>query len=717
MTDMALRFRQDIQGLRALAVLLVALDHAGVGPFDGGFIGVDVFFVISAFLITSLLLAEADRDRTISLAGFYARRARRILPAATVVLLATVLAGTVVLSAVEARSAIEDALWATFFVANLKLARDGTDYFNAADTPSPLQHYWSLAVEEQFYLVWPLLVLALCVLARRRAGAEGAGPAHRRAGSHRGPGQATQGAVPLLVVVILVSFGWSVLESRVDTVGAYFSPLTRAWELAVGALVAVCVPLLQTASRRALVSASWIGLVGVLAAALLYDNTTLFPGYAAALPVLGTALLLAGGVRPVIGGPQGILSLPPMRVIGDWSYSLYLWHWPVLVLAAARWGPLSAWQGALLLLVALGLAGLTYRFVENPFRRARVISVRHARSVLLYPAVVVLTLPLLLAADRVVQREVVGAGAAITVEDYGQAPGDPVPAFSADPVVALVEASVQAARNGAAIPADLSPPLLELDDDRPSVGECEYFEINEDRPLCPRGDPDAERTLVLIGDSHARQWIPALEDLSERYGYQAYFLVREGCPGADVTPWLANGTGPSEDCAAFQDWAVEQVRELDPAVVLLGSAANEGGLAGEDGELVQDTDEVASLFRAGMERQIERLEPLTERVVVIADPPALESNPGRCLSRRGASLADCLSGPESRSLVMIDALRQAALATGATYVETAQWFCADGACPMVIGDYIARRDPTHVSVRYAAYLSDELDEAIGLSPG
>ncbi|MCY7396127.1 MAG: acyltransferase [Nocardioides sp.] len=711
---MGLRFRQDIQGLRALAVLLVALDHAAIGPFHGGFVGVDVFFVISGFLITSLLLTEADRERSVSLAGFYARRARRILPAATVVMLVTIVVGTVVLSAVEARSAIGDALWATFFVANLKFARDGTDYFNADASPSPLQHYWSLAVEEQFYVVWPLLVLGLCVLARRRAQADGARRTDRRAGSHRGPGHATEGAVPLLVTIILLSFGWSVLDSRLDTVGAYFSPFTRAWELGMGALVAVCVPLLRLQSRRVLVAASWIGLAGVLTAALLYDSTTLFPGYAAALPVLGTALLLAGGVRPVIGGPQGILSLPPLRLVGDWSYSFYLWHWPVLILAAAVWGPLGAWQGALLLLVALGLAGLTYRFVENPFRRARVISVRHARGVLLYPAVVVVTLPLLLAADRVVLAEVGGGGPAITVTDYGRSADAPAPTFSTDPVVALVEASVEAARNGVQIPADLSPSLLELDADRPSVGECEYFAINEDRPLCPRGDPEAERTLVLIGDSHARQWIPALDTLSQRYGYRAYFLVREGCPGADVTPWLANGTGPSTACAEFQDWAVEQVEELDPAVVLVGSEANQGGLADDDGELVTQTDEVAALFQQGMVRQIDRLQPLAERVVVIGDPPALEFNPGRCLSKRQASLEGCLSGEEPRSLTMIEALRQAARATGATYVETGQWFCSQGECPAVIGAYIARRDPTHVSVSYAAYLSDELEEEIGL---
>ena len=223
-------FRQDIQGLRALAVLLVILDHARIGPFHGGFVGVDVFFVISGFLITGLLVSEAERTGRVSLLGFYARRARRILPAATLVIVATVAASIYFLSAVEANGVIEDALWATFFAANFKFARDGTDYFQNDTPPSPLQHYWSLAVEEQFYLVWPLLVLLLCLYAawraRRSAGARSLGPRVRDLG------------VSPLVVIVGISFAYSVSFSTTDPVSAYFSPFTRAWELGIGALVA-----------------------------------------------------------------------------------------------------------------------------------------------------------------------------------------------------------------------------------------------------------------------------------------------------------------------------------------------------------------------------------------------------------------------------------------------------------------------------------------------
>ncbi len=700
-------FRQDIQGLRALAVLLVILDHARIGPFHGGFIGVDVFFVISGFLITGLLVSEAERTGRVSLLGFYARRARRILPAATLVIVATVAVAIYYLSAVEATATIEDALWATFFAANFKLARDGTDYFQNDTPPSPMQHYWSLAVEEQFYIVWPLLVLLLCLYAawrvRRSAGQRSLGPRVRDLG------------VSPLVVIVGVSFAFSVSYSTTDPVAAYFSPFTRAWELGIGALAACLSTRLILLKPPVQALLSWGGLAAVVVASLVYDGTTVFPGYAAALPVVGTAALLAGGLRAASWGPQRLLGLPPMRAVGDWSYSLYLWHWPALIIAAEVVDDLSLIRRLAVLAVVVPLSALSYYFVENPVRRAKLFRVRRLRGVLLYPAVVVLTLPMLAAANTVVKDELDGGGPPITTSSFGQGSGKPGPGFSQDPVVALVEASIKAAQNGFEIPADLKPSLLDLSEDIPDLGKCQYFQINEDRPLCPRGDTDGDRTLVLIGDSHARQWVPPLDELAKRYGYTAYFLIREGCPSSDVTPWMVHG-GPSTDCEAFQEWAREQVEELQPEIVLLGSEANRRGFADDDGEVVDDESTMATMYREGMEREVDYLEPHTDRVVVIGDPPAVVQHPGQCLSERDATLKGCLSEEDQVSLTFIDSLRQAAAAKGVQFVETAAWFCADGLCPSVVGDYIAHRDRTHVSQSYAGYLTDELEAQIHLDP-
>ena len=193
---------------------------------------------------------------------------------------------------------------------------------------------------------------------------------------------------------------------------------------------------------------------------------------------------------------------------------------------------------------------------------------------------------MLAAANTVVEDELNGGGPPITTAEFGQGDGT-------DPDSARTRSSrwcrprSRRPQNGYEIPADLKPSLLDLGKDIPDLGKCQYFEINNDRPLCPRGDTDGDKTLVLIGDSHARQWVPALDELSQRYGYTAYFLIREGCPSSDVTPWMVHG-GPSTDCEAFQDWAREQVEELQPDVVLLGSEANRRGFAADDGELVDD---------------------------------------------------------------------------------------------------------------------------------
>ena len=318
--------------------------------------------------------------------------------------------------------------------------------------------------------------------------------------------------------------------STTDPVSAYFSPFTRAWELGIGALAACLSTRLILLKPAVQALLSWGGLAAVAVAALAFDTTTVFPGYAAALPVVGTAALLAGGLRAASWGPQWLLSVPPMRAIGDWSYSLYLWHWPALIIVSEVWKPAVGWRGALVIAFVVPLSAATYYWVENPFRTAKVFRVHRLRGVLLYPAVVVLTLPMLAAANTVVEDELNGGGPPITTAEFGQGSDKQQPDFSQDPVVALVQASVKAAQNGYEIPADLKPSLLDLSTDIPDLGKCQYFEINNNRPLCPRGDTDGDRTLVLIGDSHARQWVPALDELAKRLRLHGVLPDPRGVP-------------------------------------------------------------------------------------------------------------------------------------------------------------------------------------------
>ncbi len=522
---MGREIRGDIQGLRALAVLTVIAGHAGVPFLPGGFVGVDVFFVISGFLISGLLFREVLGSGRFSLTTFYARRARRILPAATLVTVVTVVASLVVLSLIDARQVVLDAGWSALFAANINFAQQDISYFSQGSGVSPMQHYWSLAVEEQFYVVWPLLLLA-CLgfvkLARRGR------PDQRRLPRRT--------VFVVLLAVTAASFTWSVVQTAAEPASAYFSTFTRAWELGLGAMVALASPaLLRKIGGRGASVLAVLGLGAVVAACIGFTAETAFPGYAAALPVVGTALLLlagAGGAAPVT---WPLLDNPVMRTVGDWSYSLYLWHWPALILterALAR--ALSPLETTAAIGATFALSFVTYRYVETPFRTGRPArALRVPRALVLYPAT--MTLVVLTCAAAWGWTGYQGG-------EHGNNPAIVVAASAEDQsgeddghvsAVELVRASVDAARRNVEVPSDLTPNLLDIRDSVADVGDCDY--TDDVRLLCARGDEDASRTVVVIGDSHARAWIPAFDVISEGSGWRSYYLVKPQCTAAHVT--------------------------------------------------------------------------------------------------------------------------------------------------------------------------------------
>lgn len=368
----ALHRRADVQGLRAVAVLVVILDHVGMPGLAGGFVGVDVFFVISGYVITRMLLRNPDHSRGAWFLDFYAKRARRIVPAATLVITLTVIATFELTSFIRGARVLPDATAASLFLANFHFIETGTDYARLGGDPSPLQHYWSLAVEEQFYLFWPLLVILAIAVATRS----------RRV-------TLSQIVFGLLVAIVAASYTYSIVLTSVNGTAAFFSPLTRAWELAVGCLVAVAQPWLAARVSANPVLASALGCSGIAAIAwsvVFLDDTSRFPGWVAAVPVLGAAFILVAGMGTHRTLAATVLGTRAFVYTGDISYSLYLVHWPIFAITAVCLDDEFSWPVQLLLVgVTFAAAAVMYHGFEDPIRRSRVLAARPWLSLAIIP--------------------------------------------------------------------------------------------------------------------------------------------------------------------------------------------------------------------------------------------------------------------------------------------------------------------------------------------
>ena len=687
MGDSRTATRRDIQGLRAVAVGLVVLDHAGVALVGGGFIGVDVFFVVSGFLITSLLLREAERTGRIDVPAFYARRARRILPAATVVLVATVVAATVLVPLTRALRVAGDAAWSAVFLGNVHLARQGSDYFSAHTAPSPLQHFWSLGVEEQFYVVWPVLVAGVVALAAGRLRL-------RRAG-----------LTAALLTIGAASFAWSLRLLDDVPATAYFSAPARAWELAVGALLAVLAhraPRLPHALRATLAGA---GLTAIGGSAVLLGPETPFPGWAALPSVLGTAAVLAAGV-PGPAGPARLLTTRPMVRLGDLSYSLYLWHWPVLLLGAPLLDPPPALAAALLVAVATLLAVLSHRFVEEPFRSGRWWRPTR-RSLALWPAALAATMAAVVGVHLQVDRTTDRLAAAGAAFDLASVPPELRTPPNGHRVHDLIAASLDRAAVGAPIPFPVSNDLADLDRDRPDYGApCVADDPEVGHDLCRLGTVGAPRRIVVVGDSHAYMWVPALEVLGARDGVEVVPLVKFGCTPYDLPMLLDLDGPPFPECDQQRAWVQQQIGALDPDLVLVASRAYPYRLLGGRPDRAAWSAAVAGFVR--------KTQALGPEVRVLGDVSLLAVDPAACLLGDGATMADC-TRPVNRHVRSVNhGVRHGARSAGARYVAVNRLVCAAGRCPFVVDRVVTYHDGQHLSATWVRAVADELGRMLRL---
>ncbi len=707
--------RSDVQGLRALAVLLVIADHVLGGPV-GGFIGVDVFFVISGFLITSLLVRGHARHGRMDYADFYRRRIRRLVPVAVLVLVVTVVATYLLYSRARGEDVLVDGAWALGFLANWHFLAIDTDYFLSAGPVSPLQHYWSLSVEEQFYVAWPAL-LALGLLVARRRGAAWALPA-------------------LVGVLFAGSLGYSVLHSQASPVAAYFSTLDRAWELLAGAALALAIPRLSRIADRWRPVLGWGGLAAIVTGAFLIEPGSAFPAPWALLPVAGTAAVIASGTGSDRARVMPLTN-PVAGYIGDISYSLYLWHFPVVILLPAYLPQRGVTFDVIALLVIAILSVTTFHLVEQPVRSSQWLEPAWRRETMTYSPArraslangwlavgLLVTVPLSAAALRAPSsddgQQILAAqpvsdpsrenGAVTGAERDGPstAPDDSDPS-EFEPSTEQVDYLQQRIEQSLSLTS-----YPELDPSVDELGiETWYDDIQSDGCLsvapsrvaeCQFGPAKAPRTAVVLGDSFAIAYMPAIrEALGKDFLIQQ--LTLQECPVWDAPTSKTNGS-PYPECGEYRAWTWEQVADRQPDLLILATSFNEVVLL-ESGATGQEAlDELSE----GYERTLEQVVPSATYTVVVQPPPGAPDLQ-TCVTTVGEP-QDCLGTISGPFAAISEAERTAAQDAGTSYIESESWFCRGDRCPGFVGTTPVYAEGNHLTVAYATELGPVLREAL-----
>lgn len=686
-------FRADIQGLRAVAVLLVVVDHTFGWP-TGGFVGVDVFYVISGFLITGLLMRELDQTGSISMRGFYARRAKRILPAALVVLAVTVVAAFALWFLPRALQTLLDALSAAVFVSNWHFVATATDYLQAAGATSPVQHFWSLSIEEQFYALWPLALLVLFHLVRR----------------------SRRGLIGLVLLAIACSLAWAAYRTGQKPTAAYFDTGARAWELFAGAAIA----LVGTARAgvpepvRRLVSSGGLALIIGSAVIVKTDWAVPFPWVVPA--VAGSAAVIWAAART---GTRSALGNPVAQWLGDISYSLYLWHFPVLIFAASLFG--DSWAVALACVpVMLVFSELSRRYVERPFLHSPVLRrATKAQNTRPFVAKDVVLGVVVAGCIGVFALSQLRGPAAISSADEAAAGMMSIPHAVSDPdrdarrdqqISASMSAGSWQPRAAAQLEtlytSQQGPAMLT------SPPGCRNDVFRTGPPLvCGEDESRGDASdVVVAGDSIALSWVPTVQQLAARRDWRLHSVGYSNCSLFDVRGTSrASGPGFADACAASREKMFDLIEDTSPEVVFLSAAEaalDHTGLSPEA---------AAAEWQAGVARTLERLRDVPA-VVILSNPPVAK-DPGECATRVTAPGA-CISTVSSDYLAKAHAEREAAEAFPNTqFIDTSEWFCADdGRCPAVVGGQVLRTDVAHLTEAAAADAAPLLEEAMQAPP-
>lgn len=632
-------FRADIQGLRALAIIPVVAFHAGLLAIPGGFIGVDIFYVISGYLITSILLREAETTGTVRLATFWAKRVRRLAPAMALVVLVTLPAGLLVLSPLVWQKLATDAVATLLYVSNMAFAMDSTNYFADDLGQSPFLHTWSLSVEEQFYIVWPVLIIAAAWLSRRR-------------------GKSLRAVlIGTFAATAVLSFALSLYMTQAYPGPAFYVLPTRAWEFAAAGLLAA-VPLrklLQVPGAASVLRVA--GLALLVAGFLIIKGNDPFPGTAALVPVIGTLLLLAAGTGGHDADPVArLLASAPLQWVGTVSYSWYLWHWPAIILTAAALQNESPWIKCAAGVGALGLAALTHKYVENRFRTDPRFASRPRRTFI--PAAA------MTAAVAVLAAGVFAGGSFLLAQ--------PAYAKFAEAQSAIPD---QSCTRTTSTPSGL--------------------------PLCEMGDVDAAKTVMLLGDSHAGHWKAAMSQAAEESGVRLLMRWKSSCPIAG-TPVLDTKGHKIHGCPEFREETLAILAEEKPEGVILSQAnAYDGRILSESGSTLSESAQL-DRWGSTYFSLVKDIKALGINVAAIEDNPRTTFDPLLCATRLTTTPADCVTSrseslANTADLTTID--REVWKSTGVTDVlNTTDLICDPATCNIVDADGTPiYRDYNHLS--------------------
>jgi peptidoglycan/LPS O-acetylase OafA/YrhL len=661
-------------------VILVLLAHAEVPGFQGGFVGVDVFFVVSGFVITGQLLRQQQEAPVFSkLAEFYSRRLRRIVPAATAALLVTFALSYYWLGAPAAQSLALDERWASMFGANLRFAATGTNYFTAHQGSSLILNFWSLGVEEQFYLFFPLVLVVLVSAVAAR---------HRR-----------KALAGVCIVLVCASALWCAYQTQLDPISAYYSPFTRFWELGLGALIAL-VPRPRWVPDALRAFITWAAVIGIVAAALLLANNGSYPGVAAWWPAALTGVLLLCGGLGGSHGAERLLERRSMQFTGNISYSLYLWHYPILMLATtyATGGGLPLAARFELLALSYVVAIASYYYIENPLRHWKALSCHKVAAFALAPVMV---------------------GSVFVVTGLGLSTASPPQRTASSTAVtpgspAAIASAVAAAGALSSVPTDSLPAQAILDSAQASYAASGPAFFSPCDPYlhpglaahpvpCLLGDLGAKRTVVLVGDSTVGNWAPALDSGLKRSRWRLAVFGYAGCPAPDLV-YSAETAAQYESCNLWHSRVGAAIAALHPEAVIAVSGATDLGEISNEAW----TKGYARLFDGAT-----RKDPSAIRVLFGTSPEFAQSvpaclaahhDPQQCSSRYtyGAGYYGAY----------LERDQQVATALGARLVPTHEWFCAREVCEPVIGRYVAFADVEHLTIDYGEYLSRVVTQSV-----